>query len=251
MKIPVVYILLFIFIGCDTDEEIMVDADLRKLEEVNNAFETDPPNNSLVSKNLKILSLGDSYTIGTGVCSTCSYPAQLKSELLLNSENDTDVSLEIIAKNGWTTGDLIKGIEQKELVNNYDIVTLLIGVNNQYQGLNFTVFKEEFKGLIEKAKLLVNNEKKKIVVLSIPDYAFTPFGNQSELVSKSIDTYNLFINQYCVEKEISFLDITDISREGIENPELIASDNLHLSTLAYSKFVERLLPIVLSKLPRE
>ena len=105
--------------------------------------------------------------------------------------------------------------------------------------------------MIEKTIISANNDETSVIVLSIPDYAYTPFGNQSEVISKDIDRYNLFTSQYCLAKGITYLDITDISREGIENPKLVASDNLHLSKFAYKKFVERLLPVVLKKLPRE
>ena len=250
--IVLILFLLIVIYGCYKDENILSIDSVSETTDLDVDFDTEVVDQEgEIKKDLKLLSLGDSYTIGTSVCETCSYPEQLRSNLISMLGSDMKIELDILATNGWTTADLIKGYETNKLLNDYDLVTLLIGVNNQYQGIQFSVFKKEFEDLIEKTIISANNDETSVIVLSIPDYAYTPFGNQSEVISKDIDRYNLFTSQYCLAKGITYLDITDISREGIENPKLVASDNLHLSKFAYKKFVERLLPVVLKKLPRE
>ena len=194
-----------------------------------------------------ILALGDSYTIGQSVCETCRFPEQLKTSILNNTENK-QIDLKIIATTGWTTTNLINAIDDSNLNNEYDLVTLLIGVNNQYQGKPFSIFETEFPELLETASTLAKGDKNNVIVISIPDYAYTPFGNGNESISNDIDKYNTFIENYCSSQNITYIYITDITRMGLENPELVASDGLHPSKLAYSKFVERILPIALEKL---
>jgi acyl-CoA thioesterase-1 len=253
MKKQGVFILFLVFIiyGCDKDEEFESVDSVLETTGLNINSVTEAVDLERIKKDLRILSLGDSYTIGTSVCEICNYPKQLRSILISTLGSDTKIELDILAANGWTTADLIKEFKRQQILSDYDLVTLLIGVNNQFQGLQFSIYKNEFIELVEEAIFSASNDKKRIVVLSIPDYAYTPFGNQNELISRDIDKYNVFASQYCFDKGISYIDITDISRQGIENPDLIANDNLHLSKLAYKKFVERLLPIVLNKLPRE
>jgi acyl-CoA thioesterase I len=185
------------------------------------------------------LALGDSYTIGQSVCETCRFPEQLKKSL--GNVN----SLKIIAKTGWTTANLISAINTENPTPNYDLVTLLIGVNNQYQNIPFSIYENEFPELVNKAIALGKGDKTNVIVVSIPDYAYTPYGklygNQSR-ISAEIDKYNAFAQKYCLEKNIEFITITDITRQGLLNPTLVASDGLHPSELAYSLFLERILP---------
>lgn len=131
------------------------------------------------------------------------------------------------------------------------MVTLLIGVNNQYQNKPFTIYEEEFPELVNKAISFGKNDKSNLIVISIPDYAFTPFGqgnSNSEQISSEIDQYNVFAKNYCEANNITFVNITDITRQGLNDPELVASDGLHPSSKAYSKFVGRLVSIALEKI---
>ena len=209
---------------------------------------TPPPSSSLQlptqSGTKNYLALGDSYTIGQSVCESCRFPEQLKKSLKnLNQENN--FSVEIIARTGWTTTNLINAIDQQKPNNNYDLVTLLIGVNNQYQGINFTVYEKEFPELVTKAISFAKGDKTKLIVVSIPDYAYTPFGQSygnPTSISTEIDRYNAFAKSYCQNNGILFIDITDITRNGLNNPKLVANDGLHPSETAYALFVERLLP---------
>ena len=199
---------------------------------------------------INILSLGDSYTIGQSVCETCRFPEQLKDTLELFLSG-SDFELKIIAQTGWTTTALINNIIDENLSNNYDLVTLLIGVNNQYQGQPFAVYETEFPQLVNFATQKARGESGNVIVISIPDYAYTPFGQNSgdpTLTSTEIDMYNAFAEDYCNQNNITFVNITDITREGLDNPDLVASDGLHPSRLAYAKFVERIFPLTLEKI---
>ena len=189
----------------------------------------------------KYLALGDSYTYGEGVCESCAFPVQLSDTLY--TYFDQEINLLSISQTGWTTTNLIDQIFIINPSNNFDIVTLLIGVNNQFQNIPFTVYQEEFPYLLDKAILLAKNDYNRVIVISIPDYSFTPFGqfySNTDLVSIEINQYNEFASNICEQKGVYFEDITDISVLGLDEPELIASDGLHLSELTYSKIVNRI-----------
>lgn len=207
------------------------------------------PQPQLIKTHLSYLALGDSYTIGQSVCASCRFPEQLKLSLQKNYPNDT-LSLQIIATTGWTTTNLISGIATQNPDANFDFVTLLIGVNNQYQHKPFSLYEQEFPQLISTAIRLAKGDKSKLIVVSIPDYAFTPYGKSlgastSAAISLELEQYNTFAKNYCIQNNIEFVNITDITQQGLVNPELVASDGLHPSELAYAKFVERILPKVI------
>ncbi len=199
-------------------------------------------------KNFKLLSLGDSYTIGESVCEICKFPEQLKDSLKLSFEANPTFDLKVIATTGWTTTNLINTLNATTLSNDYDLTTLLIGVNNQYQNSPFSVYEIEFPELVNKAIGYAKGDKSNVIVISIPDYTFTPFGQNTSNVSSEIDEYNDYAKNYCNTNNISFINITDITRNGITDPKLVAADGLHPSEYAYSKFIERILPIAIEKL---
>ena len=199
-------------------------------------------------KNYTYLALGDSYTIGESVCANCRFPAQLKDSIgkYLNP-NDT-FREKIIAVTGWTTADLKGAVAADTSGNNYDLVTLLIGVNNQYRNQSFSVYEQEFPELVTTAIQRAKGDKNNLIVVSIPDYAFTPFGNGNTTISEGIARYNEFAKNYCLANNITYINITDITQMGFVQPNLVASDGLHPSTLAYTKFVERILPEARNKI---
>jgi acyl-CoA thioesterase I len=199
-----------------------------------------PP--SATGKTLKYLALGDSYTIGQSVCETCRFPNQLQTELKNNLSTKDVFVTNIIAQTGWTTTNLKSAIATQNPSNDYDLVTLLIGVNNQYQNKPFSLYEQEFPELVNIAIAKAKGIKANTIVVSIPDYAYTPFGNGNTTISTQIDSYNSFAENYCIQNNIAFVNITDITRLGIIQPNLVANDGLHPSELAYSKFVERILP---------
>lgn len=201
-----------------------------------------------IASSIRYLALGDSYTIGQSVCETCRYPEQLKL-ILKAAYPQTDFSLKVIARTGWTTSDLISAINNENPDANYDLVTLLIGVNNQYQQRDFSLYQKEFPQLLNKAIALAKGDKKNVLVLSIPDYAYTPFASgysqaNRTKISNEIEQYNTFAENTCINNGVSFVSITDITRQGLSNKNLVASDGLHPSELAYKLFTDRILPKV-------
>lgn len=245
MKKNISLLMVFIVISCSSDRMIL-EEEIIKETETNLANENSELENNNPQDLYKILSLGDSYTIGESVCETCRFPEQLKQRLI-SQTNNKEFELKIIARSGWTTNELLRSVNtQKDF--DYDLVTLLIGVNNQVQNNLFNIYENEFPQLIAKAILLAKSNKKNLMVISIPDYAYTPFGGGNSSISSGINKYNEFALNYCNTNDITFINITDISRMGLENPELVASDGLHPSELAYSKFVERIYPLALQKL---
>ena len=204
---------------------------------------TEPP----IASKVNYLALGDSYTIGQSVCATCRFPEQLKASL--SAMYSSGISLKIIATTGWTTSNLISAIDSQNPESNYDLVTLLIGVNNQFQHRSFSIYEKEFPELVNKAIMLAKGDRKNVVVISIPDYAYTPYGqalagNQSNTISTEINQYNAFAEKYCNTNQIAFVSITEITREGLNNPILVASDGLHPSEAAYRMFVDKMMPKV-------
>ena len=201
-------------------------------------------------KNIKLLALGDSYTIGQSVCESCSFPMQLKDALEAEYSEQDQIELQIIAQTGWSTTNLKDAIITAAPATDFDLATLLIGVNNQYRKMPFDVYKTEFEELVNSAISFVRGDASKLIIVSIPDYAFTRLGQSSgpETISAELQLYNDFAQNYAEENEITYVYITDITEQGLENPDLIASDGLHPSELAYAEFVQRLLPLAVEKL---
>ncbi len=193
------------------------------------------------------LALGDSYTVGANVAAKENFPSQLATALF--NQIHIPISSEIIAHNGWTTGNLLKAVDQTATNPPYQLVSLLIGVNNQYQGLPFSQYKTEFTKLLKYALKMAGGNTAGVVVLSIPDYAYTPFGQGTnpQNISQELNNYNQFARNTADKMGITFIDITDITRDGLKDPELVAGDDLHPSGKAYKLFVERILPIVVSR----
>ena len=195
---------------------------------------SEPP--IVVEEGVKYLALGDSYTIGQSVAVANRYPIQIETQLLNDSINiDTTI---IIAKTGWTTANLKNAIVAADLTDTFDIVSLLIGVNNQYQGKPIEAYEIEFAELLQTAIDFAGGKKENVFVVSIPDYAYTPFGNGNATISQEIDDFNLVNKTITDSVGVSYYDITPISREGLDKPELVASDNLHTSGLQYTRWVE-------------
>lgn len=173
------------------------------------------------------LALGDSYTIGESVDEKDRWSMQL-IDLLKAEFNIT--KHEIIARTGWTTAELIVAIEAKKLTEQYDMVSLLIGVNNQYRGQSLDTYRVEFRQLLNTSIKFAKNDAKKVIVLSIPDWGKTPFaqGNNMDSIAAKIDAFNLVAKEECNKMNIVFIDITEITRR---NTELLmfASDGLHYS----------------------
>jgi lysophospholipase L1-like esterase len=191
---------------------------------------------------MKFLALGDSYTIGESVEIDERWPVQLADSL---KSYDIEVANpKIIAVTGWTTGDLAQGIEYAAITDTFNLVSLLIGVNNQYQGRSPTEFRVQFRELLQTAIKYANGVASNVIVVSIPDYGVTPFAANSdqEKIAREIDTFN---SLKLIETNLlgaRYVDITGISRNAAEDLTLIAEDGLHPSGKMYSQWVELILP---------
>lgn len=244
--------LCFVFtvvIACQLDKPTPLGETPQIINNNNSDDDNNDVNNS-PAKHFKLLALGDSYTIGESVCETCRFPEQLKDSLISKYRAIDSFSVDVVARTGWTTTNLKSAISAADLDLDYDLVTLLIGVNNQYQSKPFSLYETEFSELVNTAITLVGGDRSKLIVVSIPDYAFTPFGQNfnPERISQELELYNNFAQTYCSDNAISYVYITDITQEGLVNTALVATDNLHPSSLAYSLFAERLWPVAIEKL---
>ena len=193
------------------------------------------------------LALGDSYTIGQSVAFEDNFPNQLAKALASDTIFFNEVK--IIATTGWTTTNLIDAINNQNLDKKYNLVSLLIGVNNQYQNIPIELYKTEFKALLNKAIALANFDTNKVFVVSIPDYGFTPFGkNNQSTIFAQIDNYNQINKSITDSLNVSYVNITPISQMGLTNPELVASDGLHPSAAMYKMWVNLMKPVVYKKI---
>ena len=180
------------------------------------------------------LALGDSYTIGEAVNGDERFPVQTVK--MLAKENIDFNTPDIVAVTGWTTTDLIYALNLQKPKNSYDIVTLLIGVNNQYQHKNIDNYKTEFSELLNRAIFYTGNQRQHVFVLSIPDYSVTPFSANMDAarIAKEIDEFN-GVNKYISENAgVHYVDITSISRKAKNDRTLVAGDGLHPSGLQYT-----------------
>lgn len=193
---------------------------------------------------LRFLALGDSYTIGEGVDRAAGWPAQLRARL---QEQAIDVdAAEIVATTGWTTDELQQAIAARTFTPPYALVSLLIGVNNQYRGRSVDDYLEEFAALLQRAIALTRQRAARVLVLSIPDWGVTPFARR-ELrspcrIAQELDAYNAAASELCSAEGVAFVDITAISRTG-EITDMLAADGLHPSALQYARWAEAALPV--------
>ena len=186
------------------------------------------------------LALGDSYTIGTAIGKKNAYPGLLVDSIV-ESFPELKVSTEVIAKNGWTTRDLLNGIASENPEGTYDMVSLLIGVNNQYQGLSKKDYRNEFIGLLEKSIGLAGGIKENVFVISIPDYGVcTVAVDDLESISPEIDAFNAINKSIADSIGVSYIYITEISRIAKGKEELIASDGLHFSSAMHELWVKKI-----------
>ena len=190
------------------------------------------------------LALGDSYTIGQSVAISDRFPNQVVK--ILQTDNIHISDPKIIATTGWTTHNLIAALDADPPQNNYSFVSLLIGVNNQYQGRTINEYKAEFTLLLNRAISYAGNNKSRVFVLSIPDYSVTPFAASSDTarIAREIDAFNQVNKDISTFAGVKWIDITGISREAKSDPLLIAGDGLHPSGKQYSRWANLLAPLM-------
>ncbi|WP_295767871.1 SGNH/GDSL hydrolase family protein [uncultured Mucilaginibacter sp.] len=205
-------------------------------------IEANPPGSSLPKDGLSYLALGDSYTIGEAVPAEASFPYQLSAGL--TKQQIKTAAPTIIARTGWTTDELIAAIKQRSITQTFDIVTLLIGVNNQYRGYNINTYRAEFVQLLNTAIAYAGGNKRRVFVVSIPDWGVTPFaqGRDRTQIAREIDQYNAINKEEALKAGVSYTDITPGSRNAATDAALVATDGLHPSGKMYSEWVAKLLP---------
>jgi|TARA_S200000501_G_scaffold79445_1_gene71217 lysophospholipase L1-like esterase len=233
------YFLIFI-IACDSsssfDDETLISID--EDASVNQNLNSDNSNKTQFS----LLALGDSYTIGEGVNEDQIWPNQF---IKVAYENGVDFSSpRIIAETGWKSYDLINAIESSNFEKKYDYVSLLIGVNNQFNSRPVN----EFENDLDKLLIKINNLKKKsgsVLIISIPDWGSSPYGvgfDRNE-ISNEINTFNNSLKSFANINGLKYVDVTEISRRAINEPNLIAIDNLHPSGIMYLEWAKKIFQV--------
>lgn len=202
-------------------------------------------NTSLAQQPFTYLALGDSYTIGEGVDEQDRYPVQLVHELNKIGKIPFETP-QIIAKTGWTVDELDAGINASSIRSEgYELVTLLIGVNNQYRGRPVADFEKEFETMLQRAIGFAKGKKDHVVVISIPDWGVTPFAISKKAdqakVAQEIDAYNAPKKSVCKRYGITFIDITEDYRKIGAQAEMVVEDQLHPSELVYAQWTKKLL----------
>jgi lysophospholipase L1-like esterase len=204
----------------------------------------DPP------QEINILALGDSYTIGESVSPGERWPVQLAAALRQQGVQAAEPA--IIARTGWTTGELEAALQRESPQGPYELVSLQIGVNNQYRGLDIDDYRVQFQALLLQAIELAGGEAGRVIVLSIPDWGVTPFAASRDgvQIAGEIDRFNQVSRQETENLGARYVDVTGVSRQAATDATLVAEDGLHPSGKMYQAWVELVLPEALAALGR-
>ncbi|ATB59919.1 lysophospholipase [Xanthomonas citri pv. fuscans] len=193
---------------------------------------------------LRYLALGDSYTIGEGVAPAQRWPSQLVDGLRAYGWNVAPP--QIIATTGWTTDELQAGIDAAAPQGPFALVSLLIGVNNQYRGRSLDEYRQQFDALLLRAIAFAGGHAARVFVLSIPDWGLTPFaraqGCDTALIGAQIDAFNTIAADRCSTHGVRFVDITATSRDGGDAVDMLVDDGLHPSGAMYARWTSLALP---------
>lgn len=198
----------------------------------------------------RYLALGDSYTIGEGVNDQDCWPNQLVALLRARSVEIGDAH--IVARTAWTTDELSDAIDSERPRGPFDLVTLLIGVNDQYRSRPVATFASEFTQLLRRARKFGRNTSARTIAISIPDWGATPFaeGRDRALIGNEIATYNRRAEELATAAAARWVDVTEISRAMLTDPSLVAVDGLHPTAAMYRRWAEHLLPTALQILAK-
>jgi lysophospholipase L1-like esterase len=205
---------------------------------------------------IRYLALGDSYTIGESVAERERWPNQV-ARLIESSPHlgmsQRRVEVTIIARTGWTVDELWQGIQASKIEPPYDMVSLLIGVNDQYRGYPVEGYREDFRFMLGKAIEYAGGDAKRVIVLSIPDWGVTPFaaGRDQQKIAREIDAFNAVNREETEKAGAHYVDVTPVSRMAANDPSLIAPDGLHPSGTMYRMWAEKVLPAALEILSSE
>jgi lysophospholipase L1-like esterase len=194
---------------------------------------------------LNYLALGDSYSIGEGVAAEARWPMQLAHAL--RGEGIALADPDIIAATGWTTDELDAAIDAAQPAAGYDLVSLLVGVNNQYRGRGLDEYRHQFAALLERAIALAGDRHERVLVLSIPDWGATRFGRDCGrdlvAVARELDAFNAVARDICAAHGVAFVDITAVSRERGADAAMLADDGLHPSAAMHARWTQLALPV--------
>lgn len=189
------------------------------------------------------LALGDSYTIGEGVPGDGNWPSQLAARL--RTEGISVEGPRIVARTGWTTDELQAAMDAATFEPPYALVTLSIGVNDQYRGRPLREYRAQIPGLLRHAVALAGNEAARVVVVSIPDWGVTPFaarqGRDAGTTARAIDGFNSVAREEAASAGARWADVTATSRTPDSRSELV-DDGLHPSAAQYARWVAVILP---------
>jgi lysophospholipase L1-like esterase len=202
------------------------------------------PQTLKLSQPVRFLALGDSYTTGTSIDPADSWPNQLYQRLAESGYSREKI--QIIAQAGWRTDNLAKAIRETNPSSDFNLVSLLIGVNNQYQGVSIVKYEDEFENLLKTAIRLAGGIKSSVFILSIPDYGYTPLWQGFSEVSSEIDKFNDINRKIAQKYNVIYFDITPVSRLGLNDPSLVSGDALHPSALMYTMWVDLIMEHILN-----
>ena len=201
---------------------------------------------------VRMLSLGDSYTIGEGVDASARWPVRLAA--MLRARGIPVADPVIVARTGWTTDELSAGIDAARPSGTFGLVTLLVGVNNQYRGRSSDEYRTQFRALLDRAIAFADSRASRVVVLSIPDWGVTPFGAKSgrdvRRIASEIDAFNSIGRAETERLGARFVDVTPVSRRAEAERELVAGDGLHPSAAMYDIWAQLALPVVVEAIGR-
>ena len=198
---------------------------------------TPPPPVRAPAAVIRVLALGDSYTVGESVAPDAAWPARLAATL--RARGIAVSTLEVVARTGWTTDELAAGIDAAPPTGTYDLVTLLIGVNDQYRGEQIDAYQSKFRALLARAVAFAGNRPAHVIVVSIPDWSVTPFaaGRDRARIAAQIDGFNAANRAEAARTGARYVDVTPMSRRATDEPGLIASDGLHPSGRMYEHWL--------------
>jgi len=202
----------------------------------------------LVGPTLPFLALGDSYTIGEGETAGHRWPVQLAALVRQQGLNLGEPT--IIARTGWTTAELQDAIKAANNQKTYGLVSLLIGVNNQYRGQSVALYRTEFRALLATAIGFAGGQPRHVVVLSIPDWGVTPFAhdrNQAQ-IAQEIDQFNQVAHEECQHADVAFVNITPFTRAATGDESQFTADGLHYTGAQMQQWAQRALPVVQQQL---
>jgi lysophospholipase L1-like esterase len=212
------------------------------------------PSSSKEGKSMHgFLALGDSYTIGEAVAESDRWAVRLVARL-----KERGVALDaprIVARTGWTTDELSAAMDDTTFAPPYALVTLLIGVNNQYRGRDLQEYRTQFEALLARAIHLAGDDATRVIVVSIPDWGATPFGHGSgrdvATIAAQIDAFNAAAREETARRGAAWVDVTPVSRKVAHDPSLAAHDGLHPSGSMYAAWVELVLPVAEARLRKD